>query len=358
MANESVTIVQSPNSVTVNQSTNATAAATSNPAAGLGGGGTIQGSLDITQHLDVDGILETDALTINGVPLLETIQDAVGGMVTGNTETGITVNYEDSDGTLDFAVAAQTDHNFTTALKDKLDAVEALADVTDTTNVVAALTGGTNVNLAADGTISSVNTTYSVGDGELTQKNFTTALKDKLDAVEALADVTDTTNVVAALTGGTNVNLAADGTISSVNTTYSVGDGGLTQKNFTTALKDKLDAVEALADVTDTTNVVAALTGGTNVNLAADGTISSVNTTYSVGDGELTQNNFTTALKDKLDAVEALADVTDTTNVVAALTGGTNVNLASRRNDLIDRYEYYLRCRRWWANSKKLHYHA
>ena len=59
MANESVTIVQSPNSVTVTQSTNTTAAATSNPAAGLGGGGTIQGSLDITQNLDVDGSLET-----------------------------------------------------------------------------------------------------------------------------------------------------------------------------------------------------------------------------------------------------------------------------------------------------------
>ena len=122
MANESVTIVQSPNSVTVTQSTNTTAAATSNPAAGLGGGGTIQGSLDITQNLDVDGSLETDALTIDGVSLLETIQDAVGGMVTGNTETGITVNYQDSDGTLDFAVTSVTDENFTTADHAKLDA--------------------------------------------------------------------------------------------------------------------------------------------------------------------------------------------------------------------------------------------
>ena len=34
----------------------------------------------------------------------EQIEDFVGGMVTGNTETGITVTYEDSDGTLDFVV--------------------------------------------------------------------------------------------------------------------------------------------------------------------------------------------------------------------------------------------------------------
>ena len=158
MANESVTIVQSPNSVTVTQSTNTTAAATSNPAAGLGGGGTIQGSLDITQNLDVDGSLETDALTINGIPLLETIQDAVGGMVTGNTETGITVNYQDSDGTLDFAVTSVTDENFTTADHAKLDAIEASADVTDTANVVSSLTAGTNITIASDGTISSANT--------------------------------------------------------------------------------------------------------------------------------------------------------------------------------------------------------
>ena len=38
----------------------------------------------------------------------EQVEDFVGGMVTGNTETGITVTYDDSDGTLDFVVADQT----------------------------------------------------------------------------------------------------------------------------------------------------------------------------------------------------------------------------------------------------------
>ena len=41
-------------------------------------------------------------------------------------------------------------------------------------------------------------------------------------------------------------------------TTYSVGDGGLTEINYTTALNTKLDGIEALADVTDATNVAAA----------------------------------------------------------------------------------------------------
>jgi len=53
----------------------------------------------------------------------EQVEDYVGGMVTGNTETGITVTYQDSDGTLDFVVASQTDFNFSTARKTKLDGI-------------------------------------------------------------------------------------------------------------------------------------------------------------------------------------------------------------------------------------------
>ena len=217
----------------------------------------------------------------------------------------------------------------------KLDNIEASADVTDTANVVAALTAGTNVAIANNGTISATdtNTQYSVGDGGLTQNNFTNALKTKLDNVEAIADVTDTANVVAALTAGTNVQIANNGTISATdtNTTYSVTDGQLSENNFTNAQKTKLDGIEAGADHVDTANVVATLTAGSNVAIAANGTISATdtNTTYSVGNGGLTQNNFTDVLKAKLDGVETSANVTDTANVVAALTAGSNVTIAA-----------------------------
>ena len=62
----------------------------------------------------------------------EAVQDIVGGMVTGNTESGITVTYQDGDGTLDFSIASQTDQNFTTTLKNKLDGIAASA--TNVTN--------------------------------------------------------------------------------------------------------------------------------------------------------------------------------------------------------------------------------
>ena len=62
------------------------------------------GSLDVSGDVDIDGSLETDALTIGSVALAEVIQDTVGAMFSSNTETGITVTYEDGDGTIDLAV--------------------------------------------------------------------------------------------------------------------------------------------------------------------------------------------------------------------------------------------------------------
>ena len=119
----------------------------------------------------------------------------------------------------------------------KLNAIEASADVTDTTNVVAALTAGTNVTIAANGTIASTdtNTTYSVGDGELSQNNFTNADHSKLNAIEAsaTADQTDA-EIRAAVEAATDSNV------------------------FTNADHTKLNAIEASADVTDTANVTAA----------------------------------------------------------------------------------------------------
>ena len=60
------------------------------------------GSLDISGNADIDGTLEADAYTVAGTTLAEYIADTVGAMLTGNTETNITVTYQDSDNTIDF----------------------------------------------------------------------------------------------------------------------------------------------------------------------------------------------------------------------------------------------------------------
>ena len=65
--------------------------------------------LDISGDVDVDGTLEADAITVDGTTLAEYISDTAGAMFSSNTETGITVTYQDADNTIDVAIdAAQT----------------------------------------------------------------------------------------------------------------------------------------------------------------------------------------------------------------------------------------------------------
>ena len=78
-------------------------------------------------------------------------------------------------------------------------------------------------------------------------------------------------------------------------TTYTVGDGGLTQNNFTNTLKSKLDGIEASATADQTNAEIRAA-----VEAATD------------------SNVFTDTDHSKLNGIEASADVTDATNVDAA----------------------------------------
>ena len=92
-------------------------------------------------------------------------------------------------------------------------------------------------------------------------------------------------------------------------TTYSIGDGELSQNNFTNTLKSKLDNISDNANnyslPTASSSVLGGIKVGTNLNIDGSGVLSSTDTTYSVGDGELSQNNFTNTLKSKLDSIEA-----------------------------------------------------
>ncbi len=54
-------------------------------------------------------VLDTLTTTINHTQWDEHIKDNVGDMVTGNTETGITVTYQDADNTLDFVITQVAD---------------------------------------------------------------------------------------------------------------------------------------------------------------------------------------------------------------------------------------------------------
>jgi len=75
--------------------------------ANLTGGILTAASLDISGNADVDGTMEADAYTVDSIPLDEFIQDTVGGMVSSNTEDGLSVTYTDNgtgDGKINFNV--------------------------------------------------------------------------------------------------------------------------------------------------------------------------------------------------------------------------------------------------------------
>lgn len=79
----------------------------------------------------------------------ESVQDIIGAMVTGNTETGITVTYQDGDGTLDFVVTGGGGGIFAWA---GVDTLAVLIDSTgDTILAVARPAAGKTVIHAEDG---------------------------------------------------------------------------------------------------------------------------------------------------------------------------------------------------------------
>jgi hypothetical protein len=137
---------------------------------------------------------------------------------------------------------------------------------------------------------------------------FTDADHTKLNAIEASATA-DQTNaeIVAAVEAGTDSN------------------------TFTDADHTKLNAIEASATADQTSEEIQDIVGA----MVASNTETGITVTYQDGDGTLdfavasqTANDFTNALKTKLDAIEASADVTDTANVVSALSAGTGVAIS------------------------------
>tara|TARA_R110002020_G_scaffold105974_3_gene246998 strand:- start:26458 stop:27705 length:1248 start_codon:yes stop_codon:yes gene_type:complete len=147
-------------------------------------------------------------------------------------------------------------------------------------------------------TVPWTNTTYNVGDGGLTQKNFTTALNTKLSGIEDNATADQTGDEIKYLVENT-----ADSNV------------------FTDADHTKLNGIAASANNYSLPLATSSALGGVKIGFTESGKNYPVellneqmfvnvpwtdtNTTYSVGDGGLTQKNFTTTLKTKLDGVDA-----------------------------------------------------
>ena len=112
---------------------------------------------DTTGNAATATALET-ARTIHGVSfdgtanidLSEVIQDTVGAMVSSNTESGITVAYQDADGTLDFTVGTlNQDTTGNAATATALETARTINGVSfDGTANITTLTAGTGVSVS------------------------------------------------------------------------------------------------------------------------------------------------------------------------------------------------------------------
>jgi len=295
----------------------------------------------------------------------EQVQDAIGPMLSGNTESGITVVYDDANNQIDFTVTSQTDENFTTADHSKLDGIETSA--------------------TADQTGAEIKTLYEAETSAFTDTQFT-----KLGNIEtaATADQTDA-EIRAAVEAATDSNVFADADhtkLNAIETSATADQTGAEIKTlyeaetnaFTDAQFTKLSNIETAATTDQTAlQIKTAYESNSNTNEFSDAEQTKVSNLTGTNSGDqtivLTGNvtgsgtgsfaatiaddavtyakiqNVTatnlilgrdsagagvveeitpTALRTMIN-VEDGADVTDTSNVVAALTAGTNVTISA-----------------------------
>ena len=239
----------------------------------------------------------------------EQVQDIVGGMVSGNTESGITVTYQDGDGTLDFSVASQTDNNFTTTLKNKLDGIASGATNVTNTNqltngagfITATLTNEQVQDIVGGmltgNTETGITVTYQDGDGTIdfvvgTLNQNTTgnaATATKLATARTIAGVSfdgsanislnnnAITNGAGYLTSVGTSNIANDAvtgakiahsTVAEINlqtnavTTSKINNGAVTNAKIDSMAASKLTGALPAIDGSSLTGISAGATGG------------------------------------------------------------------------------------------------
>ena len=265
----------------------------------------------------------------------EQVQDAIGPMLSGNTESGITVTYDDANNQIDFTVASQTDQNFTNADHTKLDGIEtsATADQTDA-EIRTAVEAATDSNVFTDADHTKLNAIEDLATADQTALQIKTAYESNSNTNEfSDAEQTKVSNLSGANTGDQTIvltgNVTGSGTGSFATTiaddavTYAKiqnvtatnlilgrdsAGAGVVEEITPTALRTMIN-VEDGADVTDTSNVVAALTAGTNVTISAGGTIASsyTDTTYTAGNGLVLSGTTFSAANIALTTVQTAA---------------------------------------------------
>ena len=151
-------------------------------------------SLDIGGDADIDGTLEADAITVDSVALNEYIADTVGAMVGSNTETNITVTYEDSDNTLDFVIGTlNQDTSGTAAIATTVTISDNESTNEENAILFSAGADADGGNLGVEQDHSGM--TYNPSTGGITATLFTGAVTGNASTATKIASITNS-NIV------------------------------------------------------------------------------------------------------------------------------------------------------------------
>ena len=214
------------------------------------------GSLDISGDADIDGTLEADAITVNGATLNEVITDAVGGMVSSNTETGISVTFEDGDNTLDFVLgSSQTTISslLNTSLVIGRDADNDIDFATDN-NIIFRAAGADQIKLQDGALVPVTNNDIDLGTSSL---EFKDAFFDGTVTADAFAgpltgNVTgNVSGTAATVTGAAQSNITSLGTLTTLTVDNVIINGTTIGHTDDTDLMTLADGVLTVAGEVD-----------------------------------------------------------------------------------------------------------
>lgn len=181
----------------------------------------------------------TDFVVTSGNVALnnEAIEDKVGAMVTGNTETGITVTYQDSDGTIDFEVADQFPSHSTSDL-----------------------TEGTNLYYTAERVQDEINNTIVAGTG--LDKTYNDGAGTYTLDIDSTVTTNSGSQTLTNKTLGSSTSLGANLDAG----TYKITNLGTPTNSTDAATKAYVDAVSEGLHV----HAAARVYSSTNINLSTD----------------------------------------------------------------------------------------
>ncbi len=217
--------------------------------------GSIGNSLLSNSAITIDGTSVSlgGSITTNNTQLTtEEVQDIVGGMVTGNTETGVAVTYEDGDGTLDFVIGSGVITNAMLAgsiANDKLAGSIANAKLA-------------NSSITIDGNSVALGGSVTTNNTQLTQENVEDFVGGMLDGTETGISVSydDTNGNLDFVVADSDFALTGDVT----GTATQTAKGNV---SISTTI-----AANSVALGTDTTgNYIAAVSAGTGVSVSGSG---------------------------------------------------------------------------------------